>query len=120
WPTALSSATISTQRLDCASAFETAGLRRCAVESSIALQNDVLDHRIDLVLPRPSREHAIMADAGLHVVALAIGPQRRAHVMRGERLPDRADIVLFAFHGEQHRALDRRGIHLLVLVGEQA
>jgi len=35
-----------------------------------------------------------MADAGLHVVALARGPQRRAQVVRGQRLPDRADVVL--------------------------
>src|SRR5664279_5920213 len=83
---------------------------------SIALQNDVLHHRIDLVLPGAAREHAVMADAGLHVVALARGPQRRAQVVRGQRLPDRADVVLLALHGEQHGALDRLRFHFLILV----
>src|ERR1700693_1739231 len=50
------------------------------VRPSIALQNNVFHHRIDLLLPGAAAEHAVMADAGLHVVALAGGPQRRAHV----------------------------------------
>src|SRR5664279_2305261 len=80
---------------------------------SIALQDDVSHHRIDLVLPGAAREHAVMADAGLHVVALAGGAQRRAQVVRGQRLPDRADVVLLAFHRKQHGALDRRRLCLL-------
>ena len=42
---------------------------------SIALQNNVLHHRIDLVLPGLAGKNAIMADAGLHMVALAVWTQ---------------------------------------------
>ena len=61
-----------------------------------------------------------MADAGLHVVTLAVGPQRRAEVVRGQGLAHRADVVLLAFHGEQHGAPDRRRFDFLILVGERA
>src|SRR5215813_13838876 len=77
----------------------------------LARQDDVLHDRIDLVLPPLAAEHAIMADARLHVVALEIGPQARAQVVRGERLADCADVVALAFHGEQHGAPNRARLH---------
>src|SRR4029077_2445740 len=58
---------------------------------SVARQNHVLQNRINLVLPALAGEHAIMADAGLHMVALEIRPQLAAQVVRGHRLADGAD-----------------------------
>ena len=37
-----------------------------------------------------------MADAGLHMVALAVRPQARAQIVRGQSLADGADVVLLA------------------------
>src|SRR5262249_30882836 len=73
----------------------------------LAGENDVLDQRIDLVGPAVAAEHAIVADAGLHVVALEIGAQPGAEVVGGRGLADRADVVALAFDGEQHGAPDR-------------
>ena len=61
-----------------------------------------------------------MANAGLHMVALAIGPKARAQIVRGERLADRADVVALAFDRQQHGLLDRLRIDLAALVFEFA
>src|SRR4029077_10970132 len=79
---------------------------------SIARQNHVLQDRINLVLPALAGKDAVMADAGLHVVALEIGAQLAAQVVRGHRLADGADVVALAFNGEQHGAPDRRRVDL--------
>ena len=71
--------------------------------------DDVAHDRIDLVLPAPAAEHAVVADAGLHVVGAQVGPQLAAQVLRGERLADRADVVAFALDRQQRGAADRRG-----------
>ena len=60
---------------------------------------------------RLPREHAVMADAGLHVVHLAIGAHAGAEVLRGQRLADRADVVLLALDRHQAHSLDRGGVH---------
>src|SRR6516165_5906258 len=78
----------------------------CDFPSSIARQDHVLDDRIDLVFPALAGEHAVMADAGLHVVALEIGTQLPAKVVRGDRLANRADVVALALDGQQHGAAD--------------
>src|SRR5690348_3187145 len=57
----------------------------------IARQDNVFHQRVDLSFPALAAEHAVVADAGLHVVALEIGPQRRAEIVRRDRLADRAD-----------------------------
>jgi len=51
-----------------------------------------------------------MADARLHVVLLAVGPQAGAEIVRGHGLADGADVVALALDGEQRRAADRLGI----------
>ena len=61
-----------------------------------------------------------MADAGLHVVALAIGPQAGAEIVRGRGLADRADVVALAFDREQHGAPDRPRLDRLALPFELA
>jgi hypothetical protein len=53
-------------------------LQRAAIGPSIARQDHVLDDRIDLGLPALAGEHAVVAYAGLHVVALKIGSQLAA------------------------------------------
>src|SRR5262245_4244825 len=80
---------------------------------SIACQNHVLDQRIDLQLPAPAAEDAVMADAELQVMALEIGAQARAHLLRRQRLADRADVVALAFDREQHGAADRARLDLV-------
>src|ERR1700685_2535097 len=81
--------------------------------ASIARQDHVLDKRIDLVLPALAGEHAVMADAGLHVMPFKIRTKVGAQVVRGNGLADRADIVAFALDLEQHGAADRGGLDLL-------
>ena len=61
-----------------------------------------------------------MADAGLHGVALAVGPQARAEVMRRRRLANRADVVLLALDREQRGALNRARLDLLAAPLERA
>ena len=51
---------------------------RAAIGPSIARQDHVFDDRIDLGLPALAGEHAVVAYAGLHVVALKIGSQLAA------------------------------------------
>src|SRR6202042_2002900 len=81
----------------------------------IARQNHVLQNRIDLVLPALAGKHAVMADAGLHVVALEIGAELAAQVVRRHRLADSANIVALAFDGEQHGTPDRGRIDLVAV-----
>jgi hypothetical protein len=50
--------------------------------------HEIPQQRIDFVIPAPAAEDAVMADAGLHVMHLAIGAHAGAEVLRGERLPD--------------------------------
>src|ERR1700682_1494618 len=72
---------------------------------------EIPQQRIDFVVPALAAEHAVMADAGLHVVHLAIGAHAGAEVLRGQRLADGADVVLLAFDRHQAHSLDRGGIH---------
>ena len=61
-----------------------------------------------------------MADAGLHVVALEIGPQLAAQIVRGHGLADGADVVALAFDGQQHGFADRARIDTLAVPFELA
>src|SRR6478736_6454206 len=85
-------------------------LRTTNASRSVARQNNVLQQRIDLVLPALAGKHAVIADARLHVVALEIGTQIAAEVMRGDALADGANVVALALDGEQHGAPDRSRI----------
>src|SRR3984893_13456276 len=51
-----------------------------------------------------------MADTGLDVVALHIGPKSAAQLLGGQRLPDGANVVALAFNREQLGASDRTRI----------
>src|ERR1700754_3960754 len=48
--------------------------------------HEIPQQRIDLVVPALAGEHAVMADAGLHVVDAPIGAYAGAEILRGERL----------------------------------
>lgn len=61
-------------------------------KSSFHRLDVVADDRVDLRLPAAAAEHAIMPHARLHVVAFQIGTERCAEIVRGLRLPERADI----------------------------
>src|SRR5262245_9916299 len=87
---------------------------------SLAGENDVLYQRIDLVGPAVAAEHAVMPDPGLHVMALEIGAQSAAQVVRGRGLADRADVVALALDREQHGAPDRPRLDPLALPFELA
>src|ERR1700757_3661029 len=62
---------------------------QCGDKVSRIHMNEIAQQRIDFVIPLPAAEHAIMPDAGLHVVNAAIGTHAGAEVLRGERLADR-------------------------------
>src|SRR6266403_20646 len=72
--------------------------------------HEIPQQRIDFVIPALAAEDAVVADAGLHVVHLAIGAHAGAEILRGQRLADRADVVLLAFDRHQAHPLDRGGI----------
>ena len=59
--------------------------------------HEIPQQRIDFVVPAAAREHAVMADAGLHVMHAPIGAHPGAEVLRRQGLADRADVVLLAF-----------------------
>src|SRR5690242_13298778 len=81
-------------------------ITRAQIPSRIHM-HEITQQRIDLVVPALAGEHAVMADAGLHVMHLAIGAHAGAEVLRRQRLADRADIVLFALYRHQAHAPDR-------------
>src|SRR6266446_7562287 len=51
-----------------------------------------------------------MADAGLDMVTLHVGPEATAQFLGSERLADGADVVALTFDGKQRSASDRTGI----------
>jgi hypothetical protein len=59
-----------------------------------------------------------MADAGPHMAQLTVGPQRHTQIVRGQRLSDRADVVILTFHRKKNGALDRGRLDFPVLVSE--
>jgi mannose-6-phosphate isomerase-like protein (cupin superfamily) len=50
--------------------------------------DEIPQQRIDFVVPAPAAEYAVMADAGLHVMHLAVGAHAGAEVLRRQRLAD--------------------------------
>src|SRR5262245_56172338 len=97
-----------------------AAMVRIGMATSLAGENNVLQERIDLVGPAVAAEHAVVPDAGLHMVSLEIGPQPRAQLVRGRGLADGADIVALAFDREQHGALDGARLDPLAAIFEPA
>src|SRR5512145_1022065 len=55
---------------------------------------------VDLGLPALAAEYAVVADPRLQVVALHIGLEPPAQVVRRRGLADAADVVALALHGE--------------------
>src|SRR5581483_11083251 len=88
--------------------------------ASLARQDHVAHDRVDLLLPALAGEHAVVADAGLHVMAAFVGPDARAQVMGRRRLAQRADVVALAFHCEQRGAADGAGLDARAAVVELA
>src|SRR4051812_24173767 len=82
--------------------------------------DEIAQQRIDLVVPAPAGKHPVMADAGLHVVDLAIGPNTGAEVLRCQGLADRADIVLLTLDRHQAHALDRGRVHRAAAMNQSA
>src|SRR5262249_24493553 len=78
---------------------------RCLGSDGLVVRADELaDQREDLALPALPAEDAVMAGAGLQVVALHIGSEAGQEIMRRHRLTDRADVVALAFDREQSGA----------------
>lgn len=86
----------------------------------IAGEDEVAHHGIDLSLPSCAAEHAIVARPRLQMMALEVGLQRRAEIVRRDCLPDGADIVPLAFNREERRAAYRARVDAAVVHGEQA
>src|SRR6185437_8322728 len=82
--------------------------------------NEIAQQRVDLVVPLLAAEHAVVSDAGLHVVDTAIGANAGTELLRGERLADRADVILFAFDRHQPHAPDRSRVYGTAAEGELA
>src|SRR6266481_8799716 len=82
--------------------------------------HEIPQQRVDFVVPALAAEYAVMADAGLHVMYLAIGAHAGAKVLRRQRLTDRADVVLFALHRHQAHSLDRGRVHRSAAIGQLA
>src|SRR6185312_4894257 len=75
-----------------------------------AFANEIAQLRIDDVAPAAAIEDAVMADAGLDVIALLAGIEPGQQLMHRRGLADGADIVLLALDGEDRGAADRAGI----------
>src|ERR1700732_1841139 len=60
--------------------------RRHDAPALLARKNDVLDQGINLAGPAVAAEHSVMPDACLHVVALEIGAQAGAQIVRRDGL----------------------------------
>jgi hypothetical protein len=82
---------------------------------TLLLDHRIAQNRINKIAPALAAEHAVMADAGLHMVSLHIlhmvslhiGTQIAAQFLGGHRLADGADVVPFAFDSEKRGAPDR-------------
>src|SRR5271154_3886828 len=61
-----------------------------------------------------------MPDTRLQMMALAIGAQFLAEIVRGHRLADGADVVALAFDRQQHGAADRTRVDGLAVPLELA
>src|SRR6202043_2127855 len=92
---------------------------RAVVGSRIDV-HEIPQQGIDLVVPAPAAEHAVMPDAGLHVMYFAVSADTGAQVLRGQRLADRADVVLLALDRHQAHALDRGGLNRPAAIGQLA
>ena len=84
-------------------------------DALFARQNDVPYQRVNLLFPPRPGEHTVVPDTGLHVVALAVGPQTRTQVVRRRGLADGAYVVALAFDREQGCAADRPRFDRLAL-----
>ena len=71
--------------------------------------NHIPHDGVDVVLPALAAEHTEVADVGLHVVRVCVGPQAARQVLRRERLADHADVVALAFDRDERRR-DRLGL----------
>ncbi len=63
--------------------------------------DELADARLDFGSPARTVEHAIMADARLHIMHVFVVGNRSAKIVRGFRLPEAADIVPLALDGHQ-------------------
>src|SRR5208282_818949 len=75
-----------------------------------AVVDHVADDRVDMTVPALAAEDAVMAGSRLNIVRPHVLPQVLAQIMCGERLPERADVVAFAFDRQQGAAADRARI----------
>src|SRR3984893_6092678 len=79
----------------------------CGGRFSIARQDRVAHDRINLAVPALAGKHAVVPDARLHVVALAVGLDAAAQILRRQRLAERADVVALALDRQQRGLADR-------------
>lgn len=74
--------------LKLAACLQTAFFRRALAVPSRIDVDEIPQQRIDFGVPLPAAEDSVVADAGLHVMHLAIGAHAGAEILRGQRLPD--------------------------------
>jgi hypothetical protein len=90
--------------------------RTCAL--SVVRHYEVPHDRIDLGFPLPAREHAVMADAGLQMVAFPEGGQLRAEIVGCNRLAHRADVIALSLNRQEGGPPDGAEIERLAAVLE--
>ena len=86
----------------------------------LAGEDGVADDRVDLPVPLAAAEDAVVADARLHVMALAKRPEAGAEVVGGGGLAERADVVALALDRQQRGAPDPAGLDRSASIGERA
>src|SRR5215831_17087428 len=74
---------------------------------SVVRPDELSDQREHLQLPALAAEDAVMAGAGLQVMALHVGLEAGEEVVRRHRLPHGTDVVALAFDREQRGASDQ-------------
>lgn len=78
--------------------------------ATFAGEDGVAHDRIDVTLPAASAEHAVVADAGLAVMASPTERDPVAEVLRRGSLTDAADVIALTLDGEQEGPPDRRRV----------
>src|ERR1700728_1938358 len=91
-----------------------------SLRPSVVGQDEVANDGVDLVLPSTAAEHAVVADAGLQMMALLGRFDAGAEPVGGHRLADATHVVLLPFDREQGAASDGGRLDRLSAPGEES
>ena len=83
---------------------------RADARATFAGEDGVAHDGIHVALPAASAKHAVVADAGLEVMASPSQRDPVAEVLRRGGLADAADVIALTLDGEEDRASDRKSV----------